>query len=224
MGSGFSVGGSSQQSSVVVTSSRRAEYTPRAARKSHKNVVIDINKQQKDETYVQVKNKSALDWRDFVDGTRGFASRLDGRRNSDFVEYEVHQLNKLKSASVADWRSGACDSPLGDDAGQPQSRYTKTTQRGSSSPRPIPTPRKPRATVRRNLTFNSVPGHEHPYSIKMNSVRNAARADGGETPGVSDQDVNDNDVQFIFRENKKMSKKSSFGKCSLHTLMLLSKQ
>ena len=57
------------------------------------------------------------------------------------------------------------------------------------------------------MTFNSVPGHEHPHSIAMNSVRNTS---GAELP-TSDHDLNDNDVQFILRHNKKMAKKHSFG-------------
>ena len=83
---------------------------------------------------------------------------------------------------------------------------------------PVPTPRKSKmgasatSKLRRNQTFHSVPGHEHPYSIKMSHARDTARADGPETPVIMDQDLNDNDVQFILRENKKMAKKGSFGK------------
>lgn len=68
--------------------------------------------------------------------------------------------------------------------------------------------------LRRNVTFHSaITGHEHPYSIRMSSARNEAKADGAETPVIAEPPLNDNDVQFILRENKKMAKKASFGEC-----------
>jgi hypothetical protein len=60
-------------------------------------------------------------------------------------------------------------------------------------------------------------GHEHPYSIKMSHVRNAMRDRGsGEDISMLPFDLDNNDqnaVQFVLRQNKKVARKSSCGQC-----------
>ena len=70
---------------------------------------------------------------------------------------------------------------------------------------------KPRkARLKRHFTFSS--GHEQPHPIKMNHMRDAAKADGSDTPIISDRDLNDNNnLQFLLRETKKSPAKLSMG-------------
>ena len=227
MGSGFS----SSSSSVTLTS---AVLTPvkiatsdvtEGVKNIRRYTISPMKARHDDETIAKMTSlQNAVAPRaGNIDGNRNYTRTPSCSSNDSVVAPAVlHMMSPFVSSSLTSFASppikSASHSKLNYDFPPNMTSSPRLRVPVASSPQPIPKPRKG-AAVKRNLTFNSVPGHERPHSIRLhqarnNHVKNDASADAFPA-SLSDADLNDTDVQFIVRENKKVPKKPSLGKFSI---------
>ena len=215
MGSGFS----SSSSSVTLTSAAiiapvtvaTSDVTD-GVKKNRKYTVTPMKARHDDATFAKMTSRAGN-----IDANKNYIRTHSSSSDGLVVPAAARVTSPFMSSSLTSFASPPLKS-----ASHSKLNYEFPSMTSSprlrapvaSSPQPIPKPRKG-AAVKRNLTFNSVPGHEQPHNIRLHQARNQLvkndSASDAFPASLSDVDLNDTDVQFIVRENKKVPKKPSLG-------------